>query len=332
MGFGGCALLLAEEKDNEPIEAGKSDLERKFQWIPHFHKLPFVFGIAINRIYFEVFAMAPTSELRTLFRSPLSTPEDKWDCVIASINIARVLRHFIASQSFIPVTLDLNTWVDRGHGKRIRIGMIFVEVCYSESNTFQRLSSFYTLTAERRIPNMERLYIGGVGVGLDTDNVATSGISHRRRMIRLVPVGIARKPESVSELRTVLGQIIKCVAALHSLGYCHCDIRWSNIVWAKEEWYLIDCTFATSLGDIARLERMSATLKDRYVLDRAQPWSPRHDWFQIGQLIRDSQFGGSCPRMSSLCEYLCDRSLVTVEVDLALGMCVGLAADPVISE
>jgi hypothetical protein len=46
--FNGIPLVLTEEFDHDALFIPIEFLRRKFQWIPHFHNLPYVFGIAIN--------------------------------------------------------------------------------------------------------------------------------------------------------------------------------------------------------------------------------------------------------------------------------------------
>jgi hypothetical protein len=150
---------------------------------------------------------------------------------------------------------------------------------------------------------MEHLHIHGTAWAIVDANM----------MFRLSPVGLTRKPESLEELATALQNIAECIISLHSLGYCHCDIRWSNIVWTERGWYLIDCTFATSLSDLARLKEMSSIIKDKYVFDRTLPWSPRHDYFQFGRLISESNLVSNSPFIE-LRNYLYDLTVPEVDV------------------
>ena len=53
LGFDGCALVLAEEKDMENIDTAVEDLRRKFQWIDHFHRIPFVLGSPLTAVTFK---------------------------------------------------------------------------------------------------------------------------------------------------------------------------------------------------------------------------------------------------------------------------------------
>jgi hypothetical protein len=304
MGFSGCALLIAEEKDESRIEDAVADLQRKFQWIPQFHELPFIFGIAINRFRFEVYALERRG-MRVLLSADLSDLAQRWRCVVAAINIARVLRYFISNSMFYPIPSDINDWSYRGRGKYLRIGMKLVEVRFTDETVFQKLSAFYTLTSQQNVPHLERLCTTGPEQAIVPD----------KGTFRLTPVGLCRRPRNPEELRTALQQIVDCVLSLHSLGYCHCDIRWSNIVWTEEGWFLIDCTFAVSLEDKTYLQLLPTVIKPEYVFDKNTPWSQRHDLFQVGILLMEASCELSLPApLLELRNYLCDRRNVNVDV------------------
>jgi hypothetical protein len=125
---------------------------------------------------------------------------------------------------------------------------------------------------------------------------------------RLTPVGIQRRPESVQELRSALLHILECITALHILCYCHCDIRWSNII----------C--ATHLSDTPRLQLLSSSIiEPSFVFSRNLPWSIRHDYFQIGLLLSEPECSLS-PPFRTLHTYLCDPKLDVVDMERRRGI------------
>ena len=306
MGINGCALLLIEEKDLESIRAAEVDLRRKFRWIPHFHKLPFVLGMAITRTELGVYALLRTGDLRPLFHTQLIIDRDRWSCVVVCVNIARVLRYFTENRLFHSLAVAMNETVYRGQGKQLRIGMHYVEVTYADKDTFQKLKNFYLECADKGVPHMEL-------------PCPQNGIMETKKRFRLIPVGLERKPEGVEELRTALQHVLECVTALHRLGFCHCDIRWNNVVVADDAWHLIDCTFATALNDVTQLNRVTALIKPRFVFHKDVPWSTRHDFYQIGLLLSDSEFG-SAPAFGSLRDYLCDRNVKDTDMSIVMAM------------
>ena len=78
--------------------------------------------------------------------------------------------------------------------------------------------------------------------------------------IRLIPVGVTRKPVSLNELTAAVKNICSCLFALHDLSYVHCDIRWPNIIECFDKWIIIDCEYACLLTDAESLaDRSSRT-------------------------------------------------------------------------
>lgn len=210
-----------------------------------------------------------------VFDACLTDIVDRWQCVLAAINISRTLKLFIQQGLIVPSKLRFDIWHDR-NTKKIRLGMTFVEIEYEDSNHHVRMQNFYNKTAA--VPHLEHLYQGGVGP-----------FNENKQRIRLLLVGCDHKPSSAEELSTVIRHICKCLFELHALKYVHCDIRWNNIVDVFGEWYLIDCEYACSINESELLVRRSAeTCHKRYVLNSSKPWCPMFDLYQVGMLIAES--------------------------------------------
>lgn len=138
--------------------------------------------------------------------------------------------------------------------------------------------------ATRDVPYKERLFVP------DARNNEHS-YDDQKKLFRLIPVGIQRQPDSVEEMRCCLICILTCLDALHRVGYVHCDIRWSNIIFHKENWYLVDCTSAQSLKDEEGLRKnIVKQIKSRYIFQSETEWTPRCDLYQVGLLIEDSNY------------------------------------------
>ena len=310
MGHGGCALVIIEEKDGASIEEAKDDLKKNFQWIGQFDRLPYVIAFAITRTEIGIFAMTVDGSetvMRPLFNSDIVRQSDKWLCVIASINIARVLRYFIHERLFLRIQFNINEWHRRPHGKSVKMGLGYVDVKYEDQIEFRRLSTFYELAKD--VPHMEKVIKFSSGT----------------KKFRLVPLGIEAIPNDARELRSALVQILECITKLHLLNYCHCDIRWSNIVKSEGQWYLIDCTYATSLEDEPRLTSMPGIIQNAFVFNMAK-WSPRHDYYQIGLLLSNWASTGVAPLLfQALSEYFLDRALAEVNTVVLNAMMKTLA-------
>ena len=92
--YEGVTLVRIEEKDHSLQEA-VDDLERKPHWLPHYVRLPFIFGIAITADQLEIFTLHGDKSMRRVFSANLTDVVERWSCVRAIINIARTLKMFI---------------------------------------------------------------------------------------------------------------------------------------------------------------------------------------------------------------------------------------------
>jgi hypothetical protein len=268
--------LVVTEENYTSLTAAQHELKRKFGWIPHFARLPFIFGVAATRDKLTIHTMhSEEPTLRTVFSADLSDPGQRWYCVIAAVNIARTIRCFVENGMIIPCPLRFDVWHQR-NTKRIRLGLQFVEVEYENSDQYDRMIRFYQVTSA--VPNLERFFYGH-----------TSALSPDACRIKLSPVGVSRLPANPPELVKCVKDIFRAVLGLHALRYMHCDIRWPNIVEHFGDWILIDCELTCCAeDDRAVLASRSHTIRPSHVLDVTQPWSYAHDLYQVGLLLQDA--------------------------------------------
>lgn len=100
----GIPIVNIEEKDISIIDAMK-DLKTKFVWIPNFHKLPFVFGIAITKTQFQIVSLHLNSAINYLFSRDITHIIGRWECVLAIVNIARAIKYFTINNMYITSSL-----------------------------------------------------------------------------------------------------------------------------------------------------------------------------------------------------------------------------------
>lgn len=266
----GLPIVNIEEKDSNMNEA-VNDLLKKFYWIPNFHMLPAVFGVAITREKFQIVSLHRDKSFVILANFSLDTAFNRWQCVLAMVNIARAIKFFTANHLYVASTLRFNIWHRRLY-KRLRMRMSYVEVEYYDLEHYRRMKLFYEATKSVRY--LEHLH-------------TLLGVDDMKNRLKLVPLGIEVKPRSVTELINAIKHVTTCIDELHNKSYCHCDIRWSNIVVSDENWYVIDCEHACHCNDHVNLRIKSSIIKPRYVMDNSQPWNKKFDWFQIGRLLQD---------------------------------------------
>mgnify|MGYP003386386166 CR=1 FL=1 len=296
--YEGVSLVITEEKDQSLIEA-KNDLARKVRWIPHYNKLPFVFGVAIAGNQLEVYAIKPNTELQSLFKADMGHMIQRWNCIVVAINMARVIKSFIERNLIIPSTLRFDIWHQRNN-KRIRLQLDCAEVEFPTDAVFDQMVAFYGAAAGVRF--LEHM----------TEN------NRDKKRIKLNPVGVNRKPDSIEELVSSVKNICACLFELHLKKYFHCDVRWGNIVYLFGDWYLIDCEFATSQNDAETLAtRSSITIKTNYVKDPTKPWDATFDLYQVGLLLADDDVKdmvSTNTNLVGLCEKLRSKAFTVANI------------------
>ena len=302
--YEGVSLVKIEEKDHSLQEA-IDDLARKSRWLPHYARLPFIFGIAVTPDQLVIYTLHADNTMVRAFSADLNDVVDRWLCVVAAINIARTLKMFV-EQKWVIRSISFDTWHVRNN-KSIRLDVNFAEVEFKDRHDFDRMRLYYEATFA--VPHLEHTYI----------DPELGPFNDDKMRIRLVPVGLQRKPESANELITAIKHICECLFGLHMLGYFHCDVRWTNIIDFFGAWYLIDCEYACHRDERGLLATRSATtIKKRFVMDTSKPWGPLFDLYQVGMLLADSSIPDSTFELVALRELLLSKTFTTATVKCAL--------------
>jgi hypothetical protein len=272
----GVPILMVEEKDEGNISAAASDLMNKFVWIPHLRRLPFFIGFAFCFTHVRIVLFERNMPPTILFSHPCATTADRYDVLKPAVNVARVLKHFVDTDLIYPVGLVMGVWHKRQCGKKIRLSAAGAEVECPDARTFKRLKKFYA-----ECHNVEYL------------EHATDCNSENKR-ITLTPLGLSVQPTTATELNRAISCIATAVFGMHSAGYVHTDIRWSNIVQLNnDDWLVIDCYDACALSDDRMLRARAAS---RNVTGR--PWGTGDDLKQIAVLV--DNFPAMNPGLSAL--------------------------------
>ena len=298
--YEGVSLVKVEEKNNS-LQEGIDDLARKSRWLPHYARLPFIFGIAVTPDQLEIYTLHADNTMVRAFSADLNDVVDRWLCVVAAINIARTLKMFV-QQQWVIKSIRFDRWYVRNN-KSIRLDVNFAEVQFNNHSQFDRMRLYYGATTA--VPHLEHTYI--------------DPFNETKRRIRLVPVGVERKPASAKELITAIKHICECLFGLHKLGYYHCDVRWPNIIDFFGEWYLIDCEYACHKDEHNLLAiRSATTIKQRFVMDTSKPWGPLFDLYQVGILLEDSSITNSTAELAALRKHLLSKTFTPTTVKRAL--------------
>ncbi len=155
--YGNVPLVLTKEKDGDNINEGINDLIRKFQWIPHYENIPFIFGIAISKSDIVFGKLTSSREFVQINRESLRSDQSKLKCVYIAIQIATVINHYINGNLFASCELPINQWIDRNDGKRIQLRLNYVENQFANFDTYMFLKKMYQDTIQ--IPLFYHLHI-----------------------------------------------------------------------------------------------------------------------------------------------------------------------------
>jgi hypothetical protein len=104
--------------------------------------------------------------------------------------------------------------------------------------------------------------------------------------LRLVPVCSDHVPSSQDGYRAAVRDVVCFLRDLHSRGWCHLDLRWSNLVYDRNAkvWTVIDCEFLRRIGRLWEWPEDVFTVED-----------PQHgvsvgvhtDYYLFGELLGD---------------------------------------------
>lgn len=280
--YQGIPLVITEEKSELPMTNCINDLTRKFQWIPHYSqaRLPYIFGIAINRNEISLGKLDLSAGYHVFYRSGLNSLTERLNTVGVIIRMACAIKYFIENHiGSVTSRIPINGPWQVANEKSIRICLRYVEHRFppTQQTLYQFLKQMYTNT--QHIPHKEKL----------VENL-DSQFDDTQRIIRLYPVGRVRKPQSIAEMKSCLFSVIECLEQFHLAGYVHCDIRWDNIIFCNNEWSLIDFTLCKQITDIAGLNEIASKIRPGFTFGGQGPWSPAHDFYQVGRLIELSDF------------------------------------------
>jgi len=259
-----------EEKRSNVVHAVQ-DLKSKLQWIPNWSRLPFIFGIAISSSALQIWRLTSqgVTDNSPLFSSALTSPQELMDCVIAAAHCGRVLR-FYREEGWIMSGsgLSFNIWHKRDASKSVKFSGTSVHVKYTASAMAEKMVAFYNANAD--VNHLEHLV----------------SFSSERHTLYLQPLGVNRLPGTAADLVDALRCVLVCLHGLHTKGYLHTDVRWSNVVWVRDhQWYVIDCTNFVRIDDTEEIRSSASTrCLSQYRINES-PWSVKHELFQVGRLI-----------------------------------------------
>ncbi|KAI3653576.1 hypothetical protein MP228_001523 [Amoeboaphelidium protococcarum] len=122
----------------------------------------------------------------------------------------------------------------------------------------------------------------------------------------LGPLGFQIVPKDLGELVEAIHSVLRALSIWHSLGWCHGDIRWSNIVYVPTSvengfWMLIDFDHSRKPGTTYVNWNFHPATK------LGQKLIPLHDLIQVGNLMSERLHAvDKAPELLELMQLLCD--------------------------
>jgi hypothetical protein len=130
---------------------------------------------------------------------------------------------------------------------------------------------------------------------------------------RLGPLGFQTVPKDARELLMAIYSVLLALRTWHSCGWCHGDIRWSNIVYVPVTvengfWMLIDFDHSR------KPETTYVNWNHHPARSLGQKLIPLHDLMQVGNLISDRlQAIAHTPEILHLSQKLCRGEILTTD-------------------
>ena len=224
----GFDVIRGESKElSGDLKVARKELTDKMRpWsAAYYGDLPGILGIAAGAHRFEAIYIARDGASRKLASGSFGEASD-------AVGLARLA---MAAVAYARVRIEDEKWGQRKDKVSFDVPDSGPRVTKTYGEARPLLVDFYAETQD--VPGLER------GVRPEND------MSNSRFL--LTPHGCSRKPHPL-EARTAMKQIAETVAAIHSKGWAHRDLRWANIVLdcCKEgrRWTVIDCEYAAKVG------------------------------------------------------------------------------------
>jgi len=103
----------------------------------------------------------------------------------------------------------------------------------------------------------------------------------------LKPVGRECHPDCLSrdDMTKAISAVGKVLASLHDIDWCHCDVRWPNVILdvTKNEFVLIDFEYARKVG------QPCPNIKDEYIhpkIKETGEWNIFGDTHQLAMMVK----------------------------------------------
>jgi hypothetical protein len=198
----------------------------------------------------------------------LTTPQGRLGVVKAACNMFRIL---VWLQSRMPVD-PVQLYVEQ---KRLDGGSITVYDNHVVKLT-RTVAAEAVYVAVSQIPHAIRI------AEVKPPRFGGDGMTR----LKLEPVAIERLPRDETELQAAVRCVLVALAAFHSRGFVHHDVRWPNVLFAAAgDWILSDFELAGTIGSPTPLRAVNPTLLPPEARVDGSLYATSADIWQVGQLV-----------------------------------------------
>lgn len=279
----GLLLVIGEEK-GERGDLGKARgelIQKVVVWDTFYmSNLPYLLCFATGADYLQFYAMTPASPVNTLvplheYPIVVTTTDGFLRMTVAAINIFRILMTLHANILPTGAPTLLST-IGRPNCTLIFEATGVRKIYHTAKSTKQHFFNQYT-RQPFTVNDLDRLEaffrrLAAVSPHPDCMELPQSidRVDSNTLQVTMTPVGIMRKPINKQEFLNFLRCILNALVILCSLGYVHCDLRWSNIIAERTphrgHWYLIDFGEATPISATTQAQHDLRKLADMLTL------------------------------------------------------------------
>ena len=104
--------------------------------------------------------------------------------------------------------------------------------------------------------------------------------------IKTAPLGLEAPPRDEGGLRSAVRCALRALCGLHARGFCHRDVRWSNLLrTAEDDWLLIDFEAADAIGQPLQEGLVRPELVAPEARSAGAPYVAEDDIWQVGMLL-----------------------------------------------
>lgn len=157
---------------------------------------------------------------------------------------------------------------------------------YSLNGLKARLIKFYNECSE--VQQIDRLEVDVVG--------------EIYIIVKVSPVGLPIPFFALeTEVMSCVKDVCKILHQVHTIGWTHLDLRWSNIIWNNGKPVIIDWEHCRQIGTKVQTDDVLLTLKLKCsTLVRGRKIDVHHDYYLVGWLLKSNRLTANSPLVGDL--------------------------------